>query len=220
VYSAPFSVQVTNPVQLISIVQQPSGSVNTAVALPVQPRLLITSVGPSIVGQQVQASADPSCTPGATLLYSTCTVLPDSTCEFYNLAVVGIFKEVAAPCAPCLFAVAFFFCLFAVTFFLLALQGELPVCFRFSIFGVTSQVSQPVYVRAASALAIRSVLNVFLQITNPNVPKTSELKNWQRITWSVVLIFFPISALNNVDSGALVWFAGLASFLYFCSVLM
>ena len=204
-------MQVTNPVQLISIVQQPSGSVNTAVALPVQPRLLITSVGPSIVGQQVTASADPSCTPGATLLYGTCTVLPDSTCEFYNLAVVGIFKEVATQCAPCLFA---------VTFFLLALQGALSVCFRFSIFGVTSQVSQPVKVRAASALAIRSVLNVFLQITNPNVPKTSELKNWQRITWSVVLMFFPISALNNVDSGALVWFAGLASFLYFCSVLM
>ena len=101
---------------------------------------------------------------------------------------------------------------------MLALQGELPVCFRFSIFGITSQVSQPVKVRAASALAIRSVLNVFLQITNPNVPKVSKIRNWERITWSVVLIFFPIGALNNVDSGALVWFAGLASFLYFCSV--
>jgi hypothetical protein len=110
--------------------------------------------------------------------------------------------------------------LFAVTFFLLALQGELPVCFRFSIFGVTSQVSQPVKVRAASALAIRSVLNVFLQITNPNVPKVSKIRNWERITWSVVLIFFPIGALNNVDSGALVWFAGLASFLTFCSINM
>ena len=107
-YSAPFLVQVTNPVQLISIVQQPSGSVNTAVALPVQPRLLITSAGPSIVGQQVKASVDPSCTPGATLLYGTCTVLPDSSCEFYNLAVVGIFKEVAPQCAQCLFAVTFF----------------------------------------------------------------------------------------------------------------
>ena len=117
-------MQVTNPVQLISIVQQPSGSVNTAVALPVQPRLLITSVGPSIVGQQVTASADPSCTPGATLVYGTCTVLPDSTCEFYNLAVVGIFKEVATQCAPCLFAVAFFLCLFAVTFFFLFVCGD------------------------------------------------------------------------------------------------
>ena len=125
-YSAPFSVQVTNPVQLISIVQQPSGSVNTAVALPVQPRLLITSVGPSIVGQQVQAIADPSCTPGATLLYSTCTVLPDSTCEFYNLAVVGIFKEVAAQCAQCWFALAFFLCLFAVMFFLACSTGCTP----------------------------------------------------------------------------------------------
>ena len=127
-YSAPFSVQVTNPVQLISIVQQPSGSVNTAVALPVQPRLLITSVqpGPSIVGQQVTASADPSCTPGATLLYGTCTVLPDSSCEFYNLAVVGIFKEVAPQCAQCLFAVAFFLCLFAVTCFLACSTGRTP----------------------------------------------------------------------------------------------
>ena len=125
-YSAPFSVQVTNPVQLISIVQQPSGSVNTAVALPVQPRLLITSAGPSIVGQQVKASVDPSCTPGATLLYGTCTVLPDSTCEFYNLAVVGIFKEVAAQCAQCWFALAFFLCLFAVMFFLACSTGCTP----------------------------------------------------------------------------------------------
>ena len=52
------------------------------------------------------------------------------------------------------------------------------------------------------------------------MPKVSELKNWQRYIWSVVLIFFPIGALNNVDSGALVWFAGLASFLYFCSEFM
>ena len=125
-YSAPFLVQVTNPVQLISIVQQPSGSVNTAVALPVQPRLLITSVGPSIVGQQVKASVDLSCTPGATLLYGTCTVLPDSSCEFYNLAVVGIFKEVAPQCAQCLFAVAFFLCWFAVTFFLACSTGCTP----------------------------------------------------------------------------------------------
>ena len=125
-YSAPFSVQVTNPVQLISIVQQPSGSVNTAVALPVQPRLLITSVGPSIVGQQVQASADPSCTPGATLLYGTCTVLPDSTCEFHNLAVVGIFNEVATQCAPCLFAVTFFFLFVCGDVFLACSAGRTP----------------------------------------------------------------------------------------------
>ena len=99
-YSLPFSVQVTNPVGLISIIQQPSGSVDVAVALPVQPRLYITSVGPSLAGQRVQANTDPSCTPGTSLLFATCTILPDSTCEFKNLAVVGIVREVTSSEPP------------------------------------------------------------------------------------------------------------------------
>jgi hypothetical protein len=96
IFSLPFSVQVINPVQLITIIRQPSGSVNTAVAIPVQPRLFLSSSGPSIVGQLVQASADESCTAGVSLLFGACTVLPDSTCTFQNLAVVGIFNEVNA----------------------------------------------------------------------------------------------------------------------------
>jgi hypothetical protein len=61
---------------------------------------------------------------------------------------------------------------------------------------------------------------LFLQVTNPSVPKISELKNWQKITWEVVLIFVPLGALNNADSGFFVWFIGLGSFIYFCSINM
>ncbi len=79
----------------ISILRQPQGSVDTAVPLTVQPRLALTSSGPSIVGQQVQATADASCNSGVPLLFDTCTILPDSTCEFHGLAVIGITVEVS-----------------------------------------------------------------------------------------------------------------------------
>ena len=36
----------------------------------------------------------------------------------------------------------------------------------------------------------------------------------------MVVIFIPIGALNNVDSGAFTWLVGLGSFLYFCSYYM
>jgi len=62
---------------------------------------------------------------------------------------------------------------------------------------------------------------LFLQVTNPSIPKVAGIfGEWQRITWSVVCIFIPIGALNNVDSGPFIWFAGLGAFLYFCSVNM
>ena len=70
------------------------GDVSTGVALTVQPRLSIASFGPSIVGQLVHAAADPSCTSGADLLFDTCTILADLTCEFRELSVSGIFQEV------------------------------------------------------------------------------------------------------------------------------
>lgn len=101
IFSPPFSLQVTNPVLSISILRQPQGSVDTAVKLTVQPRLSITSSGRSIVGQQVQATADASCYSGASLLFDTCTILPDSTCEFRDLAVIGITVEVSrVTCSP------------------------------------------------------------------------------------------------------------------------
>lgn len=95
VFSAPFYLQVTNPVQSILIVRQPQGSVETAVELTVQPRLSIISSGPSIAGQQVRATVDASCNSGASLLFDSCTILPDSTCEFRGLAVIGIIQEVS-----------------------------------------------------------------------------------------------------------------------------
>jgi hypothetical protein len=70
------------------------GTVDTGVALTVQPRLSITSVGPSIVGQMVHATSDASCTPGAVLFFDSCTILADMTCEFRDLSVSGIFQEV------------------------------------------------------------------------------------------------------------------------------
>ena len=70
------------------------GTVDTGVALTVQPRLSITSVGPSIVGQLVRATSDASCTPGTALFFDTCTILADMTCEFRDLSVSGIFQEV------------------------------------------------------------------------------------------------------------------------------
>jgi hypothetical protein len=70
------------------------GTVDTGVALTVQPRLSITSVGPSIVGQLVRATSDASCTPGAALFFDTCTILADMSCEFRDLSVSGIFQEV------------------------------------------------------------------------------------------------------------------------------
>jgi hypothetical protein len=94
VFSLPFSVQVINPVQRVSILRQPMGTVSTGVALTVQPRLSIASFGPSIVGQMVRAASDPSCTSGAVLLFDTCTILADLTCEFRELSVSGIFQEV------------------------------------------------------------------------------------------------------------------------------
>jgi hypothetical protein len=67
---------------------------------------------------------------------------------------------------------------------------------------------------------VRHLICFLPQVTNPSVPKVSALSKWEQITWSVVLIFVPIGALNNVDSGAFVWLAGLGSFLYFCSINM
>jgi hypothetical protein len=90
----PFSIFVTNPVHRISITRQPEGSVDTAVSLTVQPRLSITSSGPSLEGQRVRAMADASCTSGVSVLFDTCVVLADSTCEFRGLAVIGVNREV------------------------------------------------------------------------------------------------------------------------------
>jgi hypothetical protein len=70
------------------------GYVDTAQALTVQPRLAISSIGPSLKGQRVYATADPSCTPGLSVSFDACVVLSDSTCEFHGLAVVGIDREV------------------------------------------------------------------------------------------------------------------------------
>ena len=78
----------------ISIIRQPEGSVDTAVSLTVQPRLSITSSGPSLEGQRVRAMADASCTSGVSVLFDTCVVLDDSTCEFRGLAVIGVNREV------------------------------------------------------------------------------------------------------------------------------
>ncbi len=61
---------------------------------------------------------------------------------------------------------------------------------------------------------------LILQVTNQNIPKLSQLNDYQTITWSVVLAFLPIGAMNNSESGAFVWLVGLGSFLYFCSVEM
>jgi hypothetical protein len=58
---------------------------------------------------------------------------------------------------------------------------------------------------------------LFVQVTNPSVPKLSQLGEYRTITWQVVLIFIPIGAMNNAHSGPLVWFIGLASFIWFCS---
>jgi hypothetical protein len=99
VVSLPFSVFVTNPVQRVSITRQPAGSVDTAVPLTVQPRLFITSIGPSLEGQRVRAIADASCASGLSVLFDTCLVLADSTCEFRDLAVIGVNREVEYYCA-------------------------------------------------------------------------------------------------------------------------
>lgn len=94
--SSPFSIQVVNPIIRIAIVRQPSGSVEVAGTLPVQPILLIQirSDCPSIVGQLVKALVDPSCNAGASTLSGFCTVMNDNTCTFQKLAVVGITAEV------------------------------------------------------------------------------------------------------------------------------
>ncbi len=134
----PFSVFVTNPVQHVSITRQPMGSVYTAQALTVQPRLAIISFGPSLEGQRVYATADPSCTPGLSVLFDTCVVLPDSTCEFQGLAVIGINREVKQ---------SHIFVAYLFDVVIVSRQGAQKVCFGFSLFGVTSTVSQPVYVR-------------------------------------------------------------------------
>ncbi len=95
--SSPFSIQVVNPILRIVILQQPSGSAEVAQALPVQPVLSIQSRSdcPSIVGQLVQAVADPSCYASASTLSGFCTVMDDNKCTFQKLAVVGITAEVA-----------------------------------------------------------------------------------------------------------------------------
>ncbi len=80
--------------QRISITRQPAGSVDTAVPLTIQPHLFITSIGPSLEGQRVRAIADASCGSGLSVLFDTCVVLADSTCEFRDLAVIGVHREV------------------------------------------------------------------------------------------------------------------------------
>ncbi len=96
--SAPFSIHVINPVQRIQILLQPSGDVDVAKALPVQPilRIHIRNDSPSVVGQLVKAEADPSCTVGASTLAGVCTIAEDNTCKFQKLSVVGIRREVRA----------------------------------------------------------------------------------------------------------------------------
>ncbi len=100
--SAPFSIHVINPIQRIQIQRQPSGDVNVAKALPVQPILLIHSLenSPSLVGQLVNAVADPSCNARASASAGTCTVADDSTCTFKSLNVVGIKTEVCVSAHP------------------------------------------------------------------------------------------------------------------------
>ena len=95
--SSPFSIQVVNPILRIVILRQPSGSAEVGETLPMQPILLIQSRsdGPSIVGQLVQAIADPSCYASASTLSGFCTVMDDNKCTFQKLAVVGITAEVA-----------------------------------------------------------------------------------------------------------------------------
>jgi hypothetical protein len=94
--SAPFSIQVINPILHIQIIRQPSGDVDVAQALPVQPILSIRirSDSPSIVGQLVRAVVDSSCYAEASALSETCTIADDDTCTFHTLSVVGIRKEV------------------------------------------------------------------------------------------------------------------------------
>jgi hypothetical protein len=58
------------------------------------------------------------------------------------------------------------------------------------------------------------------QVTDTSIPKVSALNNWQELLWSVFFIIAPISALNNADSGALIWIVGLATFTYFCAKYM
>ncbi len=94
--SAPFSIQVINPILHIQITRQPSGDVDVAQALRVQPILSIRirSDSPSIVGQLVRAVVDSSCYAEASALSETCTIVNDNTCTFQTLSVVGIRKEV------------------------------------------------------------------------------------------------------------------------------
>ena len=42
----------------------------------------------------MRAMADASCTSGVSVLFDTCVVLADSTCEFRGLAVIGVNREV------------------------------------------------------------------------------------------------------------------------------
>jgi hypothetical protein len=94
--SLPFSIYVINPIQRIQIIRQPSGDVDVAQALPVQPILSIQirSDSPSIVGQLIRAVVDPSCYAEASTLSDTCTIVNDNTCTFQTLSVVGIRVEV------------------------------------------------------------------------------------------------------------------------------
>lgn len=99
VFSPPFSIQVINPILLVSIIRQPGGSINVAEVLPTQPILSIQSRddSPSIIGQLVKAEVDPSCTPDATAVSAVCTILGDRTCVFQALSVTGVKTEVL-PC--------------------------------------------------------------------------------------------------------------------------
>jgi hypothetical protein len=53
------------------------------------------------------------------------------------------------------------------------------------------------------------------QVSNPSVPKFSELNGWETIIWTMVLIIMPINAMNNSHSGSIVWLIGFGFFFYF-----
>jgi hypothetical protein len=58
------------------------------------------------------------------------------------------------------------------------------------------------------------------QVSNPSIPKVSVLKEWQSLTWTVVFLIAPISALNNANAGVFIWIAGFATFIYYCASFM
>ncbi len=213
VLSSPFSIQVVNPILRIVILRQPSGSAEVAETLPVQPILLIQSRSdcPSIVGQLVQAIADPSCYASASTLSGFCTVMDDNKCTFQKLAVVGITAEVAT------FVTLDVKNICNLNLFPKGSSKNLLsfLYFRKNVWGVTSSLCERGW-----CSNFHSYLMCTTQVTDTSIPKVSALNNWQELLWSVFFIIAPISALNNADSGAFIWIVGLTTFTYFCAKYM